>query len=151
MPSSSYAKGYLAENEAVHILKNMGLQARREFRSGNNWFGKFYPRGDIIATHPKIGFLFFEIKRWAKRKTPYVKIEKEEISKLIEWIDFFHNASENKEIKTKLLIAIRFPLKKWCVKEIKLDNSKIEKIRVKEEESIKDGLSLYIAKLLKHK
>jgi Holliday junction resolvase len=147
LPTSRYRQGYYAENEAVKIFKEAGFQARREFRSGNNWFGKFYPRGDVIATHPKAGFIFVEVKRTTKREKGIVRIPANEGKKLQEWAQFFLNASESK-IPFKLLFAVRFPQKKWWIKEIPWDSQIDEITTARAEDAEKNGLAEYLKTLV---
>ena len=111
MPTSRYKRGYLAELEVVHILQEIGFKARREFRSGNSWFGRFQPRGDVIATHPDVGLLLIEVKRWIKRNREEVRIEKDELEKLRTWTDFYNHGLQNYDVPVHLIIAIRFPRK----------------------------------------
>ncbi|MHA2059875.1 MAG: hypothetical protein ACW976_03765 [Candidatus Ranarchaeia archaeon] len=147
MPTSRYRQGYYAENEAVKIFKEAGFQARREFRSGNNWFGKFHPRGDVIATHPKAGFIFVEVKRTTKRDRGTIRIPGSEGQKLQEWAQFFMNASDMK-IPSKLLFAVRFPQKKWWIKEIPWKSRCEETTVARVEEAEKNGLSEYLKTLV---
>ena len=147
MPTSRYRQGYFAENEAVKIFKEVGFQARREFRSGNNWFGKFHSRGDVLATHPKAGFIFVEVKRTTQRERKVIRIPAIESQKLREWAQFFLNASDSK-IPSKLLLAARFPQKKWWIKEIPWGTPLEEVTIAKEKESVKNGLYVYLKTLI---
>jgi len=149
LPKNAYRTGYLAENETVQILIKAGFKARREFRSGNNWFGKFHPRGDVIATHPKVGFIFIEVKRLSQKNCHVVRIPSSEGSKLREWAEFFSFAL-NSKTDSRLLFVVRFPQKKWWIKEISLVKPPERTIIAREEDAKKNGLFEYAKSLVEN-